>query len=281
MEPSVKIVLDRVRDGVADLPGIAGIALGGSHARGTADANSDIDVGLYYHRNERPDMQLLREVFTALDDAGAPAGVGGYGDWGPWINGGAWLQVAGRKTDILLRELERVDDVVRECVAGRPQICYQVGHPHGFCTVIYAGEVSYNQLVHDPQHRLEELRALTRPYPQPLRRAILDQFGWEAGFALGTATSAAKRGDAAYVIGCVFRSIACLNQVVFALNGEYLTNEKGALAIAGGMPLVPTDYVARVNQAIALTSAAPEASIGALDLLHDLHAETMSLGGGS
>ena len=34
------------------------------------------------------------------------------GDWGPWINGGAWLTVAGTRVDLLYRELDKVRGVI-------------------------------------------------------------------------------------------------------------------------------------------------------------------------
>jgi hypothetical protein len=34
-----------------------------------------------------------------------------------------------------------IDATVVEACAGRPEIHYQPGHPHGFSTAIYAGEV--------------------------------------------------------------------------------------------------------------------------------------------
>jgi hypothetical protein len=34
------------------------------------------------------------------------------GDWGPWINGGAWLTVEGKRVDLLYRELDKVRSVI-------------------------------------------------------------------------------------------------------------------------------------------------------------------------
>ena len=49
------------------------------------------------------------------------------------------------------------------------------------------------------------------------------------------------RDDPAYVAGCGFRAVACLNQSLFALNGVYLLNEKGATAAAEKLPRHPPD----------------------------------------
>ena len=54
----------------------------------------------------------------------------------------------------------------------------------------------------------------------------------EISFSLVVAQKAVVRGDVAYIAGCCFRSVACMNQVLFALNETYLLNEKGAVALA-------------------------------------------------
>ena len=195
---------------------------------------------------------------------------------GPWINGGGWLTVHGVKTDILLREVEHVTATVEACVGGRPEIHYQVGHPHGFCTVIYAGEVHYNVPFHDPQGVLAEMRSLTEPYPTALAKALVAQFGWESGFALETARTAASRGDIGYVTGCAFRSVACLTQVLFASARRYLVNEKGSVAEASRLPDTPPGFRAGVEGALAALAADPAGLIHALDRLETVRAQVLA-----
>ena len=60
-----------IRAGLADVPGVAGLALGGSRARGNASPDSDWDIGLYY--DEPPDFDVL------LDAVGALGEVDGFG----------------------------------------------------------------------------------------------------------------------------------------------------------------------------------------------------------
>jgi hypothetical protein len=218
------VILDRVR---AELPGLT-LALGGSRARGNASPDSDYDIGVYYDGSLDFDA-----VLAAAARLGDVDGFGRPGEWGPWINGGVWLKMGGTKVDLLLRDARRVREVVLECAAGRPEIYYQAGHPHGFVTSIYAGEVHQCVPVHDPVGLLADLKALTDPYPEPLADALIGKFGWESSFALDTAEAAARRGDAAYVAGCAFRAVACLTQVVFAQARRYLTNEKGSVRSAG------------------------------------------------
>jgi hypothetical protein len=39
------------------------------------------------------------------------------------------------------------------------------------------------------------------------------------------------------VAGCAYRALCCIAQVLFAINGRYLINEKGALAEAAAFPV--------------------------------------------
>ncbi|MDN3243110.1 nucleotidyltransferase domain-containing protein [Glycomyces tritici] len=268
-------VMEAIVAALAQVPGVAAVTLGGSRSTGTAHANSDIDIGLYYSRTAAPGFDRLLECAARLDDRGRPDGHGDYGQWGPWINGGIWLRVGGFKTDLLLREIEHVDDHVRQCAEGRPQIHYQPGHPHGFSTAIYAGEVSRNVPLHDPDGVLPRLRAQVDPYPERLAAALVGKFGWEAQFALETAGSAADRGDLHYVAGCAFRAVASLNQVLFAANRRFMLNEKGATRIVETFAHAPEDYPNRVNEALGLLAPDPAALRAVLDRLARLRDEVL------
>ncbi len=68
-----------------------------------------------------------------------------------------------------------------------------------------------------------------------MRRSIR-RFQWEILFSIENAQTAVPRGDETYIGGCAFRSLACAAQVLFALNRNYLVNEKGALAAAAQLP---------------------------------------------
>jgi hypothetical protein len=258
---------------LSSLPGIAGIALGGSRARGTGRPDSDIDLGLFYIPGERPDFDQIMGVATELDDSRQPMGGGSYGEWGPWMNGGVWLKTGGFKTDILLRDCERVKDVLQQCVVGKIQTVYQVGHPHAFVSSIYAGEVYYNIPLFDPRDVLAELHGYTDPYPDALADGIIRQFGWEAGFSLSTAEGAADGADAAYVTGCAFRAVACMVQVLHATNHRYLLNEKGGVRAASQFPNAPREFQARVDEALAALSPDPEALHRTVRLLTELKSE--------
>lgn len=255
------------------IEGIVAIALGGSRARGTHTPQSDVDLGLYYQPENPPDLLALNHLAAELDDNHRTNLITPIGGWGKWINGGGWLKVDGTSVDFLYKDIAQVNQVIDECHRGQITIDYQPGHPHGFVSSIYMGEVALGLPLHDPNGVLATLQAKTTPYPAKLKQATIDKFAWEISFSLVVAQKSVARGDVAYAAGCCFRSVACMNQVLFALNETYLLNEKGAVALANGFTLCPLDYQRRIESVFALLGADTESISGAIAIIDEIEQE--------
>jgi hypothetical protein len=145
--------------------------LGGSRARGTHRPDSDIDLGLYYRG--RLDVDGLRAL--ALEVTGEPTEVTEPGGWGPWVDGGGWLTVDGWRVDWIYRDLDRVHRIWRDCREGRYEIGAQVGHPLGFYSHAYVGEVALCRVLADPDREVTVLRAQVAEYPPALRAALISR----------------------------------------------------------------------------------------------------------
>lgn len=241
-------ILSRLVPVLAKVPGIAAIALGGSRARGTATEKSDYDIGLYFSTAQPLDTEGLLQAVRRLVDKPDAADVTPIGGWGPWIVGGGWLSVDGRKVDLLYRNLDEVGRVIDACRAGEVTMHYQPGHPHGVCSAIWMGEVALGVSLHDPKGALAALRAKTLPYPKALGEALIKRFAWEPLFAIENAELASARGEQTHIAGCAYRALACIAQVLFAANARYLINEKGALPEAATFPRTIPDLVTRVAE---------------------------------
>jgi hypothetical protein len=239
-------LLARIVPRLAEVPGVAAIVLGGSRARGTAAPESDYDLGLYYGAAVPLDTLRLLDVVKGVVGDPATAAVTAVGDWGKWIVGGGWLSIEGRKVDLLYRSRDTVAAVIRACCAGTVTMDYQPGHPHGFCSAIWMGEVALCVPLHDPRGEIGILKAMTTPYPEPLREALLRRFQWEILFSIENGEKATARGEQTHIAGCVYRALCCIGQVLFALNRRYLINEKGALDEAARLPLTLGELPSRV-----------------------------------
>jgi len=240
---SIETILARVSARIAPVRGVRAIVLGGSRARGWHHAKSDIDIGLYYSGDL--DVAALNRAATALDDTHREGLATERGGWGRWVDGGAWLTIEGVAVDFLYRDLARVDCVIAEVQRGEFEIAYHVGHPHAFVSAAYAGELAISRPLHDPESLIAARKAQLTPYPAALQKELIARFLGEARFTLLLVEKGEAAQDAVYTEGAAFRVVACLNQAIFALNREWLINEKSAVKRAAAMALAPQDYAAR------------------------------------
>lgn len=241
---------------LTQVPGIRAVLLGGSRARGTHRPDSDWDLGVYYRGT--PDTAALSALAAAFQ--GSPAEVTGPGGWGPWVNAGGWLRVDGVQVDWILRDVDRVRAVWADCREGRYEVGVQPGHPLGFWSPAYPGEVALGRVLADPDGELTALREETSRYPEPLRKALADA-AWEAEFSVAGARKSAPAGDRLHVSLCLSRAFGILAQALHAHHRTWCLNEKGAVAATAALPETPPGFAERVDAALrGLDPAAVEAA---------------------
>ncbi len=270
--------MDKIIAVLSKVPGVSAIALGGSQSRKEADANSDYDIGIYYN-NKDLNRIALGDSLKNLDDQHRENLLNPPGEWGPWINGGSWLTVDGIPVDILLREINHVKVVLKDCLSGKVTIDYQCGHPFGFVNTIYAAETHYCKPLWQDEHMaLDKLKALLHSngeYSLQMREAVIRKFLWEAWFSLECGRKAAFKGDINYAMGSVFRTVCSWIEVLYALNNIYLMNEKGALSRAHMLTRKPVDMEVQIKTVYRLFMDGSAEK--AYQILDDLHREIASL----
>jgi Nucleotidyltransferase domain len=234
--------LQELAEVLVGVPGVAGVVLGGSRARGEHTADSDVDLGLYY----RPALDVAALGELARRVAGPQARVTAPGEWGAWVDGGGWLRIDDTAIDWIYRDLDRVHRSWRDAQQGRFSWHFQVGHPLGVPDFAYAAEIALAVVLSDPSGELTQLQQQTAIYPEPLRESVIAGL-WEAGFSLDIASKAVSRSDSPYVSGCLFRAVLLCAHALHAHAGRWLTNEKGAVASAGRLPKSPTDFTTRAH----------------------------------
>jgi hypothetical protein len=278
MDTRAKLELaHHVARALEQIPGVAAVALGGSLARGRAQPNSDIDLGIYYHAAHAPNVQAFREAACTLGDANAGETVTDYGGWGAWVNGGAWLELEGQRVDWIYRDLGRVAEVIERCQRGRPERQVHGGHPHGFHSHIYLGEVFYSQTLSDPAGELARLKERVRVYPARLKEALIKTYLWEAEFALLISEKPISRGESSYVAGCFFECVYSLVQVLFALNERLFVNEKGAVEETGTLGRCPAGFADEVSSVMGSIGNTPEVLERSRRRLHVLLTQVAAL----
>jgi predicted nucleotidyltransferase len=263
-EHEVEQILTQVVTRVSKIDGVQAIVLGGSRARGTADERSDIDLGIYYDTEHPFSTVALGAAAHELDDRHSDGLVTSFGDWGPGVNGGGWLQIRGHHVDFLYREIGAVRTAIEDCIAGRPRSIYQLGHPLGFHMQIYAGEVHVCRPLFDSTGAIAKLKSMVREFPEKFRNAAVTKHLFDAEFEISICAKPVERADVMYVSGCLFRAAGFMTLVLYALNRRFFLNEKGAIAESRQFPIKPArfhDTVASVLGNVGTTPAELAASV--------------------
>jgi predicted nucleotidyltransferase len=267
------VALRRLAERVTEVPGVVGVVLGGSRARGDHRPESDVDLGVYY----RPPLDVGALRLLARDVDGPDVEVTEPGVWGPWVDGGAWLRIDGTAVDWLYRDLDRVRTSWQDAQQGRYSFHAQVGHPLGVPDFAYAGELALGLVLADPSGELTALRAEMTTYPPALPEAVVRGASWEAGFCLDIARKAVPRGDTAYVAGCLFRVVELCAHALHGHAERWLITEKGAVEAAGRLPGSPPRFSSHAHGVLARLGDRPEQLSAALDAASQLLAEVRAV----
>ena len=194
------------------------VTLGGSRAQGTHRPDSDWDFAIYYRGHFDP--QTLRDI-------GWPGEVSEVGGWSKGVfNGGAWLEIDGRRADVHYRDLDTID---REIAASRegqfdiePLMFYLAGLP----SYLVLAELAVKQVLRG------ELP--TPDYPVALRKRASGIWWGRAERTFDYAgANHAPYGRLAQCAGLVAQATSYAAHAVLAARGQWVTNEKTLLTRAG------------------------------------------------
>lgn len=230
-----------VAERLGGLPGVAAVTLGGSRAEGTHRPDSDWDFSIYYRGHFDP---------QALRDIGWPGEVFEVGGWSKGVfNGGAWLEIDGRRTDVHYRDLDVIDREIDGSREGRFSIEPLMFHLAGIPSYLVLAELSVKRVLRG------ELP--TPEYPDALRQRAREVWWGCADATFGYARRYhARQGRLTQCAGLVAQAASQAAHAVLAARGEWITNEKTLLTRAG---------LRRVDEFIASARPDPEALCHVVD----------------
>jgi hypothetical protein len=207
-----------VADRLGGLPGVEAVALGGSRAAGTHHKDSDWDFSIYYRGHFDP---------QALRDLGWPGEVSEIGGWSAGVfNGGAWLEIEGRRSDVHYRDLDVIDQQIAEAGAGRFRIEPLMFHLAGIPSYLVLAELAGNRVLRGD---------LPVPSYPPALRERAPRVWWDRA---ERTFDYARAGHAPYgrltqCAGLVAQAASCAAHAVLAARSQWVTNEKLLLTRAG------------------------------------------------
>lgn len=276
--PAKREILLSAVDALMAVEGVLAIVLGGSYAQGTQQAHSDLDIGLYYAKSSPFAIERIRDIAMQLSADKSPVVTDFYG-WGPWVNGGAWIQTSSGKMDLLYKNIEQIESTIEDAAQGITHHHYDQQPTFGFYSVIYLAETHVCVPLWDPEAIITRLKEAVRVYPPKLKDAIVSNTLWGAEFALYFAIQYATEGDVYNTTGCLSRIAGYLTQSLYALNATYFINDKRVLKAMAQFEHRPPDYVERLTQVLACPGATSEQLTQTVSGMQGLWQEVVSLAG--
>ena len=280
LSPEQRELVSSLSKQLGAIPGVKAVGLGGSHARERARPESDIDFGIFYSEGAPFSIESIRELAEAVNDTRGPVVTGFYG-WGPWVNGGAWLTIGGQRVDFIYRNLEQVERVIAEAEGGSYEVHYLQQPPFGFFSGTYLGEIAVCIPLVDPEGLLAVLKRRVTAYPEALRRRVVQDYLFMADFTLTAfAPRFAARADSYGTAACLTRAVNELLMALFALNRQYLVNDKTALAEAAEFERAPREFELRAQKTLAHLGTNAAELDAAVESIGQLVRETAELAEG-
>ena len=262
------LLLQQLVERLRKIPRVVAVVLGGSYASGMSRETSDLDVGVYYFESAPFSIADIQGVAYSLSRDGALPTVTGFYEWGPWVNGGAWIETPTGKVDFLYRNLDHVAKTIHDAHQGIIQHDYEQQPAYGFYSVSYLAETHICIALHDPDSQIAALKQQVNEYPPKLKEKVINASLWGAEFALRFARNFAAASDVYNTVGCLTRVASHLTQALFAINERYFLSDKRAMEIVATFSLVPQGYVQQFRGILARPGESSEElsrTVGRLD----------------
>jgi predicted nucleotidyltransferase len=281
MPPQKLATVETIAEAFRSAPNVVAVVLGGSYARGLARPDSDIDIGLYYREVSPFSVDHVRSIAERISSVGSVPVVTGMYEWGPWVNGGAWIQTPAGKVDFLYKNLDQVRLVIEEGQRGVWRHDYDQQPPYGFRSVVYFGETLCCVPLLDPEGEIAKLKESVAEYPGALKRRIVQDSLWGAEFSLWLCRTYEDSADVYNAVGCMTRVAQFLVHALFALNEEYFVSDKYANRLVEQFALRPRDFPLRLARALSSAGVDPQELRRSSGLLRAMWLECVELTGGA
>lgn len=262
--PTAKhFVLNSIINDLKSIDHIAAIALGGSRATAEAVEDSDVDLGIYYYEASPFSIDAIREVVKKYNVGKTPT-VTGFYEWGPWVNGGAWIETAAGRVDFIYKNIDQVKSTIAKAINGEWEKHHEQQPPYGFSSIIFLGETQAAVRLYDPSNILSALKEMIAVYPPRLKQSVIQQSLWSAEFTIWQADGFSQKNDLYNFVGCVTRALKNIVDTLFALNGLYPMGDKRAIEILGRSAKVPENFKMRVEEVLSVTKHSLEKNLADL-----------------
>jgi hypothetical protein len=247
MTPELSRLIDRLLPlAAAFTTGPAAIALGGAHAKGVADAQSDLDI--YVFAEDWLDNEARRELARqAVPEAE------GLRCWAalPAL-AGTDFKVGTQEVEMSMHALGPLRETVARALDGEVERRYETWTPNGYYSDCELADVANVVVLADPAGLLAPLVEAVRSYPPRLRQRLIADGLRSAGFWIGNfhLETALSRADGFYLQSMMQQIVNDLVHAAFAINEVYFPGDKKMSKQLGKLPRLPAGFQVGLDAAL-------------------------------
>ncbi|MBD2701232.1 nucleotidyltransferase domain-containing protein [Spirosoma sp. BT702] len=240
-----KKLLDNIIYDLKEIDNVKAVVLGGSYAVGTATATSDLDIGIYYSNAAPFSIESVKSI--AQKYAVEKPTVTGFYEWGPWVNGGAWIKTNHGEVDFLYKNIEQITSTIENAKNGVWENHFEQQPPYGFSSIIFLAETQSCISLYDPDSVIGKLKKAILIYPEKLKKSVVQQSLWSAEFTIWQADNFAKKQDVYNTIGCLTRAVKSIVTALFSINELYPMGDKRAIDILEKSNQIPEKFREKID----------------------------------
>jgi hypothetical protein len=247
MTPELSRLIDRLLPLAASFTsGPCAIALAGAHAKGVADAQSDLDIYVF------AEDWLDNDKRRALAQQAVPEATG-LRCWAalPAL-AGTDFKVGAQEVEMSMHALGSLRETVARALEGEVERHYETWTPNGYYSDCELADVANVVVLSDPNGLMVPLVEAVRSYPPKLKQRLIADGLRSAGFWIGNfhLETALSRADGFYLQSMMQQIVNDLVHAAFAINEVYFPGDKKMSKQLGKLPRLPQGFQAELDAAL-------------------------------
>lgn len=247
MTPALSELIDRLLPLAASFTnGPAAIALAGAHAKGVADAQSDLDIYVFAEHwlDNEARRELARQVAPEAEGLRCWAALPALA--------GTDFKIGAQEVEMSLHALGPLRTTVARALEGEVERHYETWTPNGYYSDCELADIANVVVLSDPGGLLAPLVDAVRSYPPKLKQRLIADGLRSAGFWIGNfhLETALQRADGFYLQSMMQQIVNDLVHAAFAINEVYFPGDKKMSKQLGKLPRLPGGFQAGLDAAL-------------------------------
>lgn len=215
--------MQKLIESLSSISGVIAVGLGGSRGLGIANESSDYDFVLFRHGGDPIATPLIVDAVQCYSDS-----------------------ENFRVIEVFQKDLSQVAREIHLAKEGKFLWSSRQLFPHGDLSTNQISHIIYLILCADTAGSVSNLRQLAEPFPELLRRSLINFFLMQATITVKHASKIKKSVDLQYLLALCSAFVFYANIVLFSVNRRYPVIEKGGAKLIFDLPFCIQNYQQRI-----------------------------------